>query len=170
MNLVRHVMATDVRTATPETPVNEIARMMAEQDVGSIPVAAGDELQGIVTDRDIAIRVVAEGRDPASTAAQDVMSSDLVTISPDDKLTDARELMASHQVRRLPVVKGERRLVGILALGDVAVQGPSERATGETLQEISRSVDTETTNDGPEKGTPERVRENQQPTTDQRSA
>lgn len=167
MNLVRYVMATDVKAAAPETPVEEVARMMAEGDVGSIPVVSNGTLEGIVTDRDIAIRVVAEGRDPAATTASDVMSTDPVTVSPDNKLTEARELMAQHQVRRLPVVKGAAELVGMLSLGDVAVQDPSERATGETLQEISRSVDTETTNEGegPEKGTPERVRQNQEATS-----
>ncbi len=166
MNLVRYIMATDVETATPEATVDDLARMMEKADVGSVPVVRDGALAGIVTDRDIVLRVVAEGRDPTTTTAQDVMTTEMVTVSPDHKLTEARRLMAEHQIRRLPVVKGDRQLVGIVSLGDVAVQDPSERATGETLQEISRSADTESTHqgDGPDKGTPERVRHNQEPT------
>ena len=159
MNLVRHFMATEVETATTETPIEEIAQMMAKADVGAIPIVKGDSLEGIVTDRDIVVRVVAEGK-AGSAKAIDAMSTDVVTVTPDQNVSDARELMAAGQIRRLPVVKGNE-LVGMISLGDLAVQDPSERATGEALQEISRSADTEITNEGrgPVKGTPDRVRD-----------
>jgi CBS domain-containing protein len=160
MKLVRHLMATEVQTAAPDTSVQEIAKMMADSDVGAIPVVRDGKLQGIVTDRDLVTRVLAEGRDAGSATALDAMSADVATVSPDQTLSDARELMAAGQIRRLPVVKGEE-LVGMISLGDLAVQDPSERATGEALQEISRSADTEITNEGkgPATGTPDRVRE-----------
>jgi CBS domain-containing protein len=160
VNLVRHFMATEVETAAADTPIEEVAQMMAKADVGAIPIVRGDTLEGIVTDRDIVVRVVAEGR-AGSAKALDAMSVDIVTVSPDQNVSDARELMAAGQVRRLPVVKGDRELVGMVSLGDIAVQDPSERASGETLQEISRSAATETTNQAgsPPKGTPDRVRD-----------
>ncbi|MEX2458459.1 MAG: CBS domain-containing protein [Actinomycetota bacterium] len=159
MNLVRHFMATEVETATQDTPIQEVAQMMAKADVGAIPIVRGASLEGIVTDRDIVVRVVAEGQ-ASSAKAIDAMSVDVVTVTPDQNVSDARELMAAGQIRRLPVVKGDE-LVGMISLGDIAVQEPSERATGEVLQEISRSADTEITNEGkgPVKGTPDRVRE-----------
>ena len=145
MDLVKNFMTTDVETATTETPIEEIAQMMAKADVGAIPIVKGDSLEGIVTDRDIVVRVVAEGS-VGSAKAIDAMSVDVVTVTADQSVNDARELMAAGQVRRLPVVKGDRELIGMISLGDIAVQDPNEADAGETLQEISRSAATETTN------------------------
>jgi CBS domain-containing protein len=158
MNLVRHFMAADVETVQSDTPVEEVARIMAKGDIGAVPVVDDGQLRGLITDRDIVVRMVAEGRDASSTRATDVASPEVVTVSPDQNISEARELMREHRVRRLPVAKAGE-LVGIIALGDLAVQDPSERSTGETLREISRSVDTETENvEGtPPKGTPSRV-------------
>jgi len=109
---------------------------MAQEDVGPIPVVDGDRLVGIVTDRDIVLRVVAEGRDPSSTTVGEIASTNLETVSPDENLDSALQKMAAGQVRRLPVVE-EGRLVGIVAQADVARQGDDAR-TGDTVQGISR--------------------------------
>jgi len=109
---------------------------MASEDVGPIPVAEGDRLVGMVTDRDLVVRVLAEGRDANSTTLQEIMASDLVTVEPGTQLEDALQLMSDNQVRRLPVVEGGR-LVGIVAQADVALQGADHR-TGEGVEHISR--------------------------------
>jgi CBS domain-containing protein len=133
---ISEVMTRDVRAAEPTTTVVEAARTMAKEDVGPIPVVEDGRLVGIVTDRDIVVRVVAEGKDPASTRVRDIASSDLVTVAPDADLDEALKLMAQKQVRRLPVVEGDR-LVGIVAQADVARIG-SDKKTGEVVEEISR--------------------------------
>jgi CBS domain-containing protein len=110
--------------------------MMRDEDVGLAPIVEGDRLVGTLTDRDIAIRVVAEGRDPESTTAREVASTDVITIDPQGELDEALRLMAQHQVRRLPVVEGGR-LVGIVAQADVARHG-DDRQTGQVVEQISQ--------------------------------
>lgn len=134
---IRNVMTPNPTTVAPSTPVAEVARLMKREDVGSVPVCESDRLIGTVTDRDIALRVVAEGKDPQSTKVSDVASTDLVTIDPQQSLDEALRLMAQHQVRRLPVVEEDGRLVGIVAQADVAQQG-ADHKTGEVVQQISR--------------------------------
>ncbi len=136
MGQIRDLMTSSPASCEASTPVVEAARQMAQQDVGPIPVVEGDQLVGIVTDRDIVLRVVAEGRDPSSTTAQEIVSSDLVTVTPDSNLDEALQLMAQNQVRRLPVAEGDR-LVGIVAQADVARAADEER-TGEVVQDISQ--------------------------------
>jgi len=155
--LVRHVMTAAPPARGTDMTAADAADVMRTLDVGAVPVVDGDELVGLVTDRDIVLRVVAERADPSAVRLGDIASAAPITVSPDASLADARELMANHRVRRLPVMK-EGRLVGIVALGDVAVRGASERATGHALEEISRSGPTEHTNPGPDVGTPERAR------------
>ena len=116
----------DVKTPDPRTidltePAVAAARAMAEDDIGDVLVVDGDRLHGIVTDRDIAIRVVAEGRDPESTALRDVCSTGLVTLSPDESVDEAARVMAEQAVRRLPIVH-DGRPVGIVSLGDLAME------------------------------------------------
>src|SRR5881394_1583946 len=109
------------RAVEPQTSVREAARLMEVDDVGSLPVVDdGARLVGVVTDRDIAIRVVARGLDSDATAVVDIASRDLVTLGPDDSLDDALSLMAQAQVRRLPVVVRESELVGVVSQADVA--------------------------------------------------
>ena len=134
---IRDVMTSNPKTIEPKTTLHEAARLMRDQDVGSLPIVEGDRLQGMLTDRDIAIRAVAEGKDPQSTTAQDIASRDLVTIDPEQGLDEALHLMASHQVRRLPVCEEDGRLVGILAQADVAQIG-HDQLTGEVVQRISQ--------------------------------
>ncbi len=134
---VRDVMTSSPRTIEPSTSVDEAARLMREQDVGSLPIVEGDRLRGMVTDRDIAIRVVADGMDPRSTKVDEIATRQLVTVDPEQSLDEALRLMASHQVRRLPVCEEDGRLVGILAQADAAMEG-DEREVGRTVEEISR--------------------------------
>lgn len=135
MTTVRDSMTPQPTCATPAMPIREAASTMAAQDVGSLPVIAGDRLVGVITDRDIVTRVVAEGRDLERTTVGDVASADPVSVSPDERLDDALELMARHRIRRLPVVEGTL-VVGVLAQADVAREGQDE-ATGAMVEEIS---------------------------------
>jgi CBS domain-containing protein len=131
----------DTMTANPcsidaDKPVSYAAKMMRDEDVGLAPVVEGDRLVGTLTDRDIALRVVAEGRDAESTTVREVASRDVVTVNPDQGLDEALSLMAEHQVRRLPVVEESGRLVGVVAQADIAEHAdPSD--TGRMVEEIS---------------------------------
>lgn len=157
--LVRHVMTEAPRSLDADMTAADAAGIMRNFDVGAVPVMRDEALVGLVTDRDLVIRVVAEREDPSTIHLGDIATASPITISPDSSLREARELMASHRVRRLPVVKSGS-LVGIVSLGDIALNDRSERAVGETLEDISRSQATETTNgSGPDPGTPERVRD-----------
>jgi CBS domain-containing protein len=110
--------------------------VMAREDVGPIPVVEGNRLVGLVTDRDLVVRVLAEDRDPQATTLGEVASTDLVTLSPEQGLDDALQLLARHQVRRLPVVE-DGELVGIVAQADVARHG-DDVSTGEVVEKISQ--------------------------------
>ena len=134
---IRDLMTASPATVEPTTSVVDVARLMRDQDAGSIPIVDGDRLVGTITDRDIAIRVVAEGRDAQKTSVDEVASRDLVTIDPQQDLDEALRLMAQHQVRRLPVVEEDGRLVGILAQADVAGAGHPE-LVGEMVEDISQ--------------------------------
>ena len=133
---IREVMTSNPSTIEPDGNVVEAARIMKQEDAGVVPVTENGRLTGMVTDRDIAIRVVAEGKDPQSTAVREVASTDLVTIDPQQDLDEALRLMAKHQVRRLPVVEEDGRLVGLVAQADVAREG-DDTQTGQVVQEIS---------------------------------
>jgi CBS domain-containing protein len=131
-------MTSNPSTLRADASVVEAARLMRDEDAGIVPVVEdGDRLEGVITDRDIAIRVVAEGRDPNEAKVRDAMSDRLVTIDPDQDVDEAMRLMGEHQVRRLPVCEEDGRLVGVLAQADVARHGEDSR-TGETVERISR--------------------------------
>ena len=134
---VREVMTDRPRAVTPDTPVSEAARLMESEDVGALPVLDGEQLAGIVTDRDIVIRAVAKERDPKGMPVREVASKDVATIGPDDSLSDALKLMASAQVRRIPVVDEGNRLVGMVSQADVALEA-KEKDVGELVEEISK--------------------------------
>ncbi len=136
---IREIMTTEVTAASPDTTLEELATMMRDQDVGAIPIVVEGELTGIVTDRDIVVRCIAEGKNPAGVTAEDVVSEDLQTIAPDDDVEHASRLMAAKQIRRLPVVQ-EGRLVGVVSIGDVAVKHRDERVSGEALEQVSKGV------------------------------
>jgi len=135
---IQEVMTSNPCSIDADKPVSYAAKMMKDEDVGFAPIVEGDKLIGTVTDRDIAMKVVAEGRDPQSTTVREIASTNLVTIDPQQDLDDALRLMASNQVRRLPVVEEDGKLVGVVAQKDVAEQGDDAK-TGEVVQEISQS-------------------------------
>ena len=117
---VHQVMTDSPRCVTLETPVSEAAKLMESEDIGSLPILDGEALAGMITDRDIVVRAIAKGKDPRGMPVREVASGELVTVRADDDLADALQLMASQQVRRLPVVDENNRLVGVLAQADVA--------------------------------------------------
>jgi CBS domain-containing protein len=134
---VHEVMTERPRCVSPETPVSEAARLMESEDVGSLPILDGDQLAGVVTDRDIVVRAVAKEKDPKGMPVRDVATRDVVTIRADEDLSEALKLMASHQVRRLPVVDDDNRLVGVVAQADVA-HGAKEKTVGEMVEAVSK--------------------------------
>jgi CBS domain-containing protein len=134
---VRDVMTTRPRCVTSDTPISQVAELMESEDVGAIPVLDGDTLRAMVTDRDIVVRAVAKGKDPRGMPVREVSSTELVTVGPDQSLSDALHLMAANQVRRLPVVDEENRLVGVVSQADVALEA-KEKAVGEMVEEISK--------------------------------
>jgi CBS domain-containing protein len=132
MTTVRDMMTTSPRTLDAQAGVAEAARAMLDENIGDVVVCEGGTVRGIVTDRDLAVRVIAPGRDPAETTVGDVCSSDLVTVAPGDDLDEAVGLMRQHAVRRIPVVE-DGEAVGILSLGDLAI----ERDSDAVLEDIS---------------------------------
>jgi CBS domain-containing protein len=136
---VRDVMTEDVTTASPDTTLEEIATMMKNDDTGAIPVVDEEELVGIVTDRDIVLRCVAEGKDPSEVSAEDILTDDLETVEPDTDVREALDVMGRRQIRRLPVVE-DGTLVGMVSIGDIAVKQADEEDAGETLKDVSRGV------------------------------
>lgn len=156
--LVRHAMTEAPQTLGPDMNAFDAAGLMRQYDVGIIPVVDGGKFVGVVTDRDLVLRVLAERQNPETVRLSDIVTKNPVTVTPDTKLTDARELMAEHKIRRLPVVKAEQ-LVGIVSMGDIAVHDASKRAVGDALSEVSESPSTLDLTDTPARGTPERVRQ-----------
>jgi CBS domain-containing protein len=134
---VKQLMTSDPCSIDVEKSVAYAAKMMRDEDVGLAPIVEGDRLVGTVTDRDITIRVVAEGKDPESTKVREIASTQLVTVDPQQDLDEALQLMAKHQVRRLPVVEEGGRLVGVVAQADVARSADDAR-TGELVEKISK--------------------------------
>ena len=136
---VRELMTKQPTTVEPDATLGEVATLMKQEDCGSLPVVQGGRLVGIVTDRDIVIRGIAAGVDPKTQRVSKVMSSDPVTVGPDDDVTAAEKKMSDRQIRRLPVVEGGK-LVGIIVTAQIARAG-NERQLGETIKEISESRD-----------------------------
>lgn len=136
-NKVAEVMTTDVRIARPDDTVQHAAQLMSEEDMGALPVGEGDELVGMVTDRDIAVRLGAEGKDPKETKVRDVMTPEVKYVFEDEDVEHAAQVMAEQQVRRLPVMNRDKRLVGIVSLGDIATEQPPQVA-GHALSGVSQ--------------------------------
>jgi CBS domain-containing protein len=134
---IRDLMTSNPRSLESGSSVLEAARVMRDEDTGIVPIVEGDRLVGTVTDRDIAIRVVGEGKDPSSTTVGEISSRELVTIDPQQELDEALRLMARHQVRRLPVVEEDGKLIGIVSQADVAKHA-STKQTGDVVQDISK--------------------------------
>lgn len=134
---VRDLMTRNPCSIDADKSVTYAAKMLRDEDVGLAPIVDGERLVGTVTDRDIAIRVVAEGKDPESTKVKEIASINLVTVDPQQDLDVALKLMAKHQVRRLPVIEEGGRLVGLVAQADIARSG-DEKQTGRVVEGISQ--------------------------------
>jgi CBS domain-containing protein len=135
---ISQVMTPNVTGVSPTTAVTEIARKMRDEDIGATPVVENERLIGVVTDRDIVVRVVASERDFGSATARDAMSSKLLYCFDDQSVQDVLENMGANQIRRLPVVNRDKRLVGVVSLGDLAKA--AKRQAGTALEEISRTT------------------------------
>lgn len=135
---IREVMTKNVAFANPNSSITEVAQLMQKHNVGSIPVCNNEQVVGIVTDRDIIVRNIAHGDNPQNSIAQDVMTSNVKTVSPETDVSEASRLMSAEQIRRVPVVDNNK-LVGIVALGDVATVGNNFSVEmSKTLTEISK--------------------------------
>jgi CBS domain-containing protein len=137
MQQLKELMSRDVKVVGPDMTIGEAAQKMRDGDFGMMPVGENDRMIGTISDRDIAIRAVAEGKD-AGTKVRDVMSPGIAWAYEDDSVEQAVAVMSKHQVRRLPVVNRDKRLVGIVALGDFAVEKSEIRPAAEALAEISK--------------------------------
>jgi len=135
---VKEVMTRGVECVGPDATLQEAARKMKDLDVGPLPVCDNDRLAGMVTDRDITVRAVAEGKDPRSTRVRDVMSEGINYVYEDDDVSSAARQMKDKQVRRLVVLNRDKRMVGIVSLGDLAVQTGDEHMAGDTLERVSQ--------------------------------
>jgi CBS domain-containing protein len=133
---VKDAMSSTPRTIAPSTSIQDAARSMRDEDVGSLPIVESEKLIGILTDRDIVVRAVAEG--PVAATAGEIASREIVTVDPQQPLAEAARLMAEHQVRRLPVTEEDGRLVGVIAQADIARHLGEDARTGQMVEEISR--------------------------------
>lgn len=136
MNNLNEIMTTDIETVCRSDNAFEAARKMESLNVGAIPVVEGNDLVGMITDRDLAIRGYAQ-KQPATTSVEDLMSNQIITGSPEMSVDEAAELMAENQIRRLPIVENGK-MVGIVSIGDLAVRNDSADEAGEALSEISK--------------------------------
>lgn len=134
---VSEAMTRDVVSVTPHVTITEAARTMKRLDVGPLPVCEGDQLLGLVTDRDITVRATAEGRDPMQTPVSDVMTAEVVCCLDTDDIRDAAKLMQKNQLRRLLVVNANGKLVGIVSQADLILKTGDEKLAGETLEKVS---------------------------------
>jgi CBS domain-containing protein len=135
--MVRDVMTARPRCAAPDTPLSQVAQLMETQDIGAIPILDGDRLVGMITDRDIVCRAVAKEKDPRGIPSREISSGGIVAAAPDHDLSEALQLMAQHQVRRLPVIDDKNRLVGVVSQADIALQA-QDKSVGEMVAEISK--------------------------------
>jgi CBS domain-containing protein len=134
---VFEAMTPEVVSVPPETTLVDAAQTMKELDVGPLPVCDGDQLLGMVTDRDIIVRAIAEARDPRTTEVREIMTSEVVCCREADDVRQAAKLMQEQQLRRLLVVNDEGRLVGIVSLGDIVLQTGDDKLAGKTLEKVS---------------------------------
>ncbi len=134
---IRDIMTRQVELVNPDTPLQDAARMMRDANIGFLPVGDNDRLVGTLTDRDIAIRAVAEGKDVKNAKVADAMSPQLAYAFDDQDSSEAAQIMAEKQIRRLPVLNRDKRLVGVVALGDLATKTGDDDVVGQTVQDVS---------------------------------
>ena len=135
--LVSQIMTRHVECTRPDASLQEAAAKMKHLEIGPLPVRENNRLTGFITDRDITVRATAEGLDPKTTLVREVMTPSVVYCFEDQEIEEAAEIMKELQVRRLPVLNREQRLVGIVSLGDLAVETGDDRLVGETLEVVS---------------------------------
>ncbi len=136
MKTVRDIMTSEAHCIEPDTPLVEVAKLMGDLDVGSFPVCDHDRLTGMITDRDITVRAVGRGADPQKATVREAMTQEIVYIFEDQDVEEAARLFEAKKIRRLPVLNREKRLVGIVSLGDLAVNAGTSLG-GEVLKEVS---------------------------------
>jgi CBS domain-containing protein len=134
---VHDLMTQGIECIAPDATLQQAAAKMRDLDVGSLPVCEGDRLIGIVTDRDIAVRAVANGQDPKTTRVRDAMTPEIIWCFDDQDLNEATQLMRENQIRRLPVLNRNKRLAGIMSLGDLATEAHDEELSAATLEAVS---------------------------------
>ncbi len=134
---IKDIMSRDVEVIHPDSVIQEAAGKMKSLDIGSLPVCNNRRLLGVLTDRDIAIRAVAAGHNPGTTKVSDMMTPELIYCFEDENVKEAAKLMERHQIRRLPILDREKHLVGIVSLGDLALEAGNDQMSGQVLEEIS---------------------------------
>ena len=134
---LKEIMTPHVEVIAPKASISEAAQKMSHLDIGPLPVCEGERLVGMLTDRDITVRAVAAGRDPVTTLVREVMTPDLIYGFEDQGLEDAARLMEQYQIRRLPVLNRSNQLVGMVALGDLAVHAGTRPVAAEVLEQVS---------------------------------
>ena len=140
---LKDIMTRDPVVVRPEATLREVAQKMRELDSGVLPVGENDRLVGMVTDRDVTIRATAEGKDPNSTPVREILTKEVVYAFEDESLEEAAETMERHQLRRLLVLSRDKRLVGIVSLGDLAVHAPDNQLPGEVTEAVSEPARSE---------------------------
>jgi CBS-domain-containing membrane protein len=135
---LKSVMTPNPQCATENDSIQDVARLMLDCDCGAIPIVGENErLIGMITDRDIVVRIIAEGRDCSQATVRDAMSSEIRSVRENDSLESVFRIMKEHKIRRVPVVDGDQRVVGIVAQADLALDTPSDSEVGETVERIS---------------------------------
>ena len=134
---IRDIMTTDPMCVSERDSIREVARIMAREDTGVVPVVDGKKIIGMITDRDIVVRLVAEGKDPANAHVNEAMTKNVRAVKETDTVNDALNVMSSAQVRRVPVVNDRNEIVGIVSMKDVAGSGNQEGKVGQTVGNIS---------------------------------
>jgi len=137
---IKDVMTRGVEVVRPDATLQEAAAKMKSLDVGPVPVCENDRVLGIITDRDIVVRAVAEGRDARTTRVEDVMTREVFSCGEEDDVKDAAKTMKQRQIRRLVVLTADKRLAGIVSLGDIAVDTGDDKMSGDVLEKVSQGV------------------------------
>jgi CBS domain-containing protein len=137
---IKDVMTHDVVTLAPTSKVTQAAEAMKSLNVGAIPICDGGRLLGMVTDRDLVVRVIAEHRNPETETINNIMTTDVDYCYEDQTVEEAAHVMEDRQVRRMPIVNHDKELVGIVSLGDVAVKGVDKSTTADALEQISQPI------------------------------
>ncbi|HEY5870136.1 MAG TPA: CBS domain-containing protein [Candidatus Tectomicrobia bacterium] len=141
MMRLKEVMTPGVEVIAPEATLQQAAAKMRRLNIGPLPVCDGDQLVGMLTDRDITVRAVAEGCDPTSTTVREAMTPDIAYCFDDQAIEDAIQMMEQYQIRRLPILDRDKRLVGMVSLGDLAVSSGDQQQVGETLKQVSEPAE-----------------------------